>query len=154
VLAYLCVSSETITRAMEDILPDDVFNVANRRPSSSRTQFPSNSHSLPRQGRLHSELPHMPSSLTPPVRRGSPLNPQKVHQSTDLGRRRSSQADMPVASPDPSLRQRRRPSVGLSDTTRGLDLSEDEALEIGVFSNEYDLCTWHAPALAFEMDYN
>ena len=142
-LAYLCVSSETITRTMENILPDDVFtswNVANRRPSSSRTQFPSNSHSLPRQGRLRSELPHMPSSLTPPVRRGSPLNPQKVHQSTDLGRRRSSQADMPVASPDSSLRQRRRPSIGLGDTTRGLDLSEDEASEIGVFSNEYDLC--------------
>ena len=124
---------------MENTFPDDVFtswNVVNRRPSS-RTQFPSNNHSLAaRQGRLRSELPKLPSSLTPPVRRGSPLNPQKVHQAMDLGRRpRSSQADIPV---DPSLRQKRRPSIGLGNTT--LDLSGDEESEVGVFSNEYDLC--------------
>lgn len=133
---------------MENSLPDDVFtfprNVANRRPSSSRTQFHSNNHSLAaRQARLRSELPKMPSSMMPPVRKGSPLNPQKVHQATDSGRRpRSSQADIPVASTESSVYRRRRPSNGLGDTTRDLDLSADEEL-VGVFSNEYDLCTCH-----------
>ena len=133
---------------MENTLSDDVFtfprNVANRRPSSSRTQFHPNNHSLAaRQGRLRSDLAKMPSSMTPPVRRGSPLNPQKVHQAIDLGRRpRSSQADMPVASTESSLHHRRRLSTGFGDTMQDLDLSADEELEaeVGVFSNEYDLC--------------
>ena len=133
---------------MENTLPDDVFtfprNATNRRASSSRTQFHSNNHSLAaRQGRLRSDLPKMPSSMTPPVRRGSPLNPQKVHQAIDLGRRpRSSQADMPVASTESPLHHRRRLSTGLGDAIQDLDLSADEELEaeVGVFSNEYDLC--------------
>jgi len=132
---------------MENALPDDVFtsrNVVNRRPSSSRIHFPSNNHSLARQGRLRSEVPK-----TPPVRRGSPLNPHKVHQAMDLGRRqRSSQADMAVAPTDSSPRQRRNPSIGLVDPTRDSDMSADEALEVGVFSNEYDLCMWQVLALA------
>lgn len=132
---------------MENALPDDVFtfprNVANRRPSSSRSQFHSNNHNLAaRQGRLRSDLSKMPSSLTPPVRRGSPLNPQKVHQAIDLGRRRPSQADMTVASTESSHHHRRRLTAGLGDTKQDLDLSADEELEaeVGVFSNEYDLC--------------
>lgn len=130
---------------MENTLPDNVFtfprNVTNRRSSSSRT---SNNHSLAaRQGRLRSDLAKMPSSMTPPVRRGSPLNPLKVHQAIDLGRRpRSSQADMPVASTESPLHHRRRMSTGLGDAMQDLDLSADEELEaeVGVFSNEYDLC--------------
>lgn len=129
---------------MENTLPDDVFtyprNAANRRPSSSRSQFHSNTHSLAaRQGRLRSDLAKMP---TPPARRGSPLNPQKVHPAIDLGRRRSSQVDMPVASTEPPHHQRRRPSTGLGDAMQDLDLFADEELEaeVGVFSNEYDLC--------------
>ena len=133
---------------MENTLPDDVFtfprNVANRRPSSSRTQFHPNNHSITtRQGRLRSDLAKIPSSMTPPVRRGSPLNPQKVHQAIDSGRRpRSSQADMPVASTESSLHHRRRLSTGFGDAMQDLDLSPDEDLEaeVGVFSNEYDLC--------------
>ena len=85
----------------------------------------------------------MPSPMTPPVRRGSPLNPQKVHQAIDLGRRpRSSQADMSVTSTESSLHHRRRLSTGFGDAMQDLDLSADEELEaeIGVFSNEYDLC--------------
>jgi hypothetical protein len=81
----------------------------------------------------------MPSPMTPPVRRGSPLNPQKVHQANDLGRRpRSSQADMSES----SLHHRRRLSTGFGDAMQDLDLSADEELEaeVGVFSNEYDLC--------------
>jgi hypothetical protein len=116
-------------------------NVVNRRPSSSRH---SNNQSLAaRQGRLRPELHKMPSSLTPPVRRGSPLNPQKVHQAMELGRRpRSSHTDMPVASTESSPRHWRRPSTALGDTARDLDLSQDVE-EVGVFSNEYDLCMCH-----------
>lgn len=141
---------------MENTLIDDVFtsqNVANRRPSSSRIHFPSNS--LSKQGRLRSELPKAPSPMTPPVRTGSPLNPHKVHQTMDLGRRpRSSQADIHVASLDSSVRQRRKPSLGHGDTTRDLlDLSGDETVEVGVFSNEYDLCKWHMPGLASKIYY-
>ena len=47
---------------------------------------------------------------------------------------------MRVISTDSSLRQRRRSSSGLVDATTTLDVSPDEALEVGVFSNEYDLC--------------
>jgi hypothetical protein len=142
---------------MENTLPDDVFtsprNVVNRRPSSSRTQLHSHNPSLAaRQGRLRSELPNMSSSTTPPVRRGSPLNPQKVqHQAMDLGRRpRSSHADIPITFTESSLRHRRRPSTSLGDTTRDLDFSADEELgvEVGAFSNEYDLCMCHTPPLA------
>jgi hypothetical protein len=79
------------------------------------------------------------------VRRGSPLNPQKVHQAMDLGRRpRSSQADRPVPS-ELSPLHRQRPSTGLGDTTRDLDWPADEEFgaEVGVFSDEYDLCMCH-----------
>lgn len=141
--------------------PDDVFtlprNVANRRPSSSRTQFHSNNHSLSaRQGRLRSDLTKIPSSMSPPVRRGSPLNPQKAHHAVDLGRRRSSQADMPVASTESSLHHRTRLSTGLGDTMHDLDLSADEELqaEVGIFSNEYDLCMCHTPALISKIHYS
>ena len=138
---------------MESTPPDDVFTFPrNRRPSSSRTQFHSNNHSLAaRQGRLRSDLAKMP---TLPVRRGSPLNPQKVHQAIDLGRRRSPQADMPVVSPESSFHHRRRPSyTGVGDAMQDLDLSADEELEaeVGVFSNEYDLCMWHALTLISEI---
>ena len=80
--------------------------------------------------------------MTPPARRGSPLNPQKVHQAIDLGRRRSSQADMPVASTESSLHHRPRLPTGLGDAMQDLDLTPDEELEaeVGIFSNEYDLC--------------
>lgn len=134
---------------MENTLPDDVVTfprneVVNRRPSSSRIQFHSNSHSLAaRQARRRSEVP---SSVTLPARRGSPLNPQKVHQAMELGRRpRSSQADMPIASTESSPRHRRRPSTGIGDTTGDLDLPANEEFggEVGVFSDEYDLCMCH-----------
>lgn len=85
----------------------------------------------------------MPSSMTPPMRRGPSLNPQKVHQAINLGRRpRSSQADLPVASTESSPHHRRRLSTGLGDAMQDLDLSADKELEaeVGVFSNEYDLC--------------
>jgi hypothetical protein len=80
------------------------------------------------------------------VRRGSPLNPQKGHQAIDLGRRRSSQADIPVASTESSFHHRRRMSssgygAGYGDALQDLDLSAEELeAEVGVFSNEYDLC--------------
>ncbi|KAF9527706.1 hypothetical protein CPB83DRAFT_767869 [Crepidotus variabilis] len=81
------------------------------------------------------------SGLTPPVRRGSPLNPQNVNSSSPSGRR-SWQPD-PTSSPsDSSLRHKKVPSnlaTSLARITDPPSTEGDTELEIGVFSNEYDL---------------
>ncbi|KAF6766629.1 hypothetical protein DFP72DRAFT_867164 [Ephemerocybe angulata] len=120
---------------------EDVFT-ARREPSSStlasspviRPQIPSPSpfEAPPtRQSRQFPEYSQKPYGLgfTPPIRRGSPLNPQKASQ------RRSLQSNVSVMD-SPPPRHRRIPSPGIMDI--GGQPIEQEP-ETSSFSNEYDL---------------
>jgi len=126
-------------------LEDDVFSSRDstgQRTLSSRIHFPLNDPILNRP--RSAQKTH--SGLTPPVRHGSPLNPLNANPTMDT-RRRPWPSDPPVAgsSMDSSPRHRRAHTQGLigmsrmSDSAGDSNVSEDVELEVGVFSNEYDL---------------
>ncbi|KAF8167673.1 hypothetical protein B0H34DRAFT_682662 [Crassisporium funariophilum] len=126
-------------------LDDDVFtsrDVPHQRMPTSR--MPINDSSSSRRGRLRPEAPKTLQGVYPPVRRGSPLNPQKGNQVMD-SRRRPWPSDVLVPPVDSTSRQRKNTSLGLGDNTRmdavtrDPSLAQDGELEVGVFSNEYDL---------------
>lgn len=106
-------------------------------PSSpvARQHFPSPLEgSIARQSRQYPEYPQKSYGLgfPPPVRRGSPLNPQKNSH------RRSVQSNVSLLD-SPPLRHRRVPSPGVVDMGSP-NLEQD--VDVGVFSNEYDLGGW------------
>ena len=116
----------------DDHTPRDAPNT---KPSSSRIHFPLHEPSSSRPVRYRPDAPKGFTTLTPPVRRGSPLNPQNASDP----RRRAWPADLPPASPEsPLSRQRKSPSVGGSTRHELLSTAPDS--ELGVFSDEYDLC--------------
>lgn len=123
------------------VVDDDVFSskTSSNRPSSSRIHFPLNEPGPSRPSiRPRPESQKLLSGMTPPIRRGSPLNPQNVGQSTDMRRR-------PSATPD-SPRHRRNLSFSNGRTQRTQSTLDDthmyihDELEMGLFSDEYDLC--------------
>ena len=120
---------------------DDIFtprDAPNSKPSSSRIHFPLHEPSSSRPVR------HRPDSkgftaLTPPVRRGSPLNPLNASDP----RRRAWPSDLPPASPESSLsRHRRKPPMAGLTRLELLPTAPDTELGVGVFSDEYDLCAF------------
>ena len=123
----------------------DVFNSrdpTNQRASSSRIHFPSNDpiFNRPRSAQMH-------PGLSPPVRRGSPLNPLNVVQPMD-SRRRPWPADASVLEASPRHRRGHSQAVGnssrLVDFPGDSNMLQDAELEVGVFSNEYDLGVSHS----------
>ena len=123
---------------------DDIFtsrDAPNPKPSSSRIHFPLHEPSSSRPVRHRPDVPKGFTAFTPPVRRGSPLNPQNANQLSDP-RRRAWPSELPPASPESSLsRHRRNPSIRPRSLTRleSLPTPPDSELEVGVFSDEYDL---------------
>jgi len=120
-------------------MEDDIFtprDTPNPKPSSSRIHFPLHEPSSFRPVR-HRPDASKGLAFTPPVRRGSPLNPQNANQLADP-RRRAWASDLPPGSPESSLsRHRRNPPMGPRSLT--LSTPPDNELEVGVFSDEYDL---------------
>ncbi|KDR85432.1 hypothetical protein GALMADRAFT_234305 [Galerina marginata CBS 339.88] len=125
------------------ITEDDIFTP--RDPSSqwappSRIHFPANESISTRPTRHRPEGPKvLQSGLTPPIRRGSPLNPQNANQTADA-RRRPWPPDILLTSPDVSSRHRRSTSLNLErESAKELNAIPDGEQEVGVFSDEYDL---------------
>lgn len=123
------------------VVDDDVFSsrTSSNRASSSRIHFPLNEPGPSRPGlRPWSESQKLLSGVAPPVRRGSPLNPQNVGQSADTRRR-------PSATPE-SPRHRRNLSLNNGKVARTQSTLDEthihirDELEMGLFSDEYDLC--------------
>ena len=121
---------------MEDNHPpvheDDVFSSRDSTTVSQRAS--SSRHHISQHDPIQSR-PRPPqkthAGLTSPLRRGSPLNPQNVNQSPEIRRR-------PLSSDSPPRSRRQTPA----SITRMADSSTDGPdtdLEIGGFSNEYDL---------------
>lgn len=111
---------------------DDIFSsrdstTVSQRASSSRRPIsphdPTQSRPRPPQ-KVH-------TGLTSPLRRGSPLNPQNVNQNPEIRRR-------PLSSDSPP-RSRRQTSASVTRMADSSTDGPDTDLEIGVFSNEYDL---------------
>lgn len=125
---------------MEDDSSDLRANAV--RQSSTRIHFPAgNNMGSNRSIRTRpSDGQHVLAGLTPPVRRGSPLNPQNVSQTMDF-RRQPWPLDVPFPpSPDPPSRQRRNLSFSHTPNLRlESSLGPDNQLESGAFSDEYEL---------------
>lgn len=124
------------------LLEDERDASPNQWSSPSRIHFPPSEATSSRPSRHRPESYKLPSGLTPPLRRGSPLNPQNA-QGADT-RRRPWPQDAPVSS-DQSIRHRRPVSSSQATPTRfeadsNLNNSPDRGLESGLFSDEYDLC--------------
>ncbi|CAA7265940.1 unnamed protein product [Cyclocybe aegerita] len=127
-------------------IEDDVFgsrDAPNQRLSPSRNHFTPSDPISTRPIRHRPEVQKTHTGLTPPVRRGSPLNPQNIAQAE--ARRRSRPPDVALPSSDSSSRHRRTVSHSLGTMARIPDFfggalgGQDAELEVGVFSNEYDL---------------
>ncbi len=122
-------------------MEDDVFSprANTARSSSIRIHFPANnSIGVNRQIRTRPDSQHSLSGLTPPLRRGSPLNPHNINQPMD-SRFVAWPVDPTFSSVDPSSWPRRNSSYSQANNVR-LDLQQqDFPLESGVFSDEYDL---------------
>ena len=106
---------------------DDIFSPGTYQKASSRPHFSlmDTLQSRPRP----SQRTH--STYAPPIRRGSPLNPQNT---PELRRR-----PLPSDGIDSSPRSRR---LNLASMTRMADSwpsHDPDVEEVGVFSNEYDL---------------
>jgi hypothetical protein len=129
---------------------DDVFMVPQDSVITSkpnRIRFPADDSTSPRHGRRSPEVSSKSYGISaiPPIRRGSPLNPQKVNTPLDT-RRRTRPADVSSPSLDSPPRQRRNLNTGVTDPIRDSKLpSQQVGLDhghggMGAFSNEYDLC--------------
>ena len=112
---------------------DDVFSSRDSTTVSQRASSSSRQHIS-----LHDPTPSRPRppqkthlGLTPPLRRGSPLNPQNVNQNLEIRRR-------PLSSDSPPRSRRQTSSITRIADSLSTD-SPDTDLEIGAFSNEYDL---------------
>lgn len=125
--------------------PNDVFSskeASTHWSSTSRIHFPAHEVISTRPSRHRPEGSKLPSGLTPPIRRGSPLNPQNVSQVPD-SRRRPWPSDALLVSPDSLSRHRRNTSFNLGPTPRIESVPpSDVGPEVGVFSDEYDLCEY------------
>ncbi|KIM47778.1 hypothetical protein M413DRAFT_439448 [Hebeloma cylindrosporum] len=120
-------------------MEDDIFtprDAPNSKPSSSRIHFPPHEPSSTRPVRYRPDVPKGFSTLAPPVRRGSPLNPQNASDP----RRRGWPSDLPPASPESSLlRHKRNPSIAGLTRMEPPPTAPDSEMGVGVFSDEYDL---------------
>ncbi|KAH9486529.1 hypothetical protein JR316_0000594 [Psilocybe cubensis] len=119
---------------------DEVVVTKDNRWSPPRAHFPPNEMYSVRPSRPRMEGTKLQSGLTPPVRRGSPLNPQNVTHPVDP-RRRPRPSDVLVSS-DVLNRHRRTTSFTQGNLGR-LDSEftpiNDIGPEGGTFSDEYDL---------------
>ncbi|PPR08127.1 hypothetical protein CVT24_012371 [Panaeolus cyanescens] len=127
-------------------LEDDVFNSRDNRakPAICRNihnPLPQDTHPRPVHRRPESPLSLHSNIITPPLRRGSPLNPQKSNQLYDARRR-----PWPSESHN-SVESAMRPRVNLPSGHNETSLGEithtnpvnELEQEAGIFSNEYDL---------------
>ncbi|KAF4623496.1 hypothetical protein D9613_002205 [Agrocybe pediades] len=131
---------------MENTLPvnaesNDVFSSSKDSspnwPSPSRIHFSTNEATSSRSPRLRPDGPKLPSGLTPPIRRGSPLNPHNFGQAQEP-RRRPWPSD--TSAGDSLPRHRRNTSFNLGAASQRMDtVSLEAGQEVGVFSDEYDL---------------
>ncbi|KAF8913091.1 hypothetical protein CPB84DRAFT_1670496 [Gymnopilus junonius] len=127
---------------------DDIFSskdASTRYSSSSRVQFPNESASTSSRPFHHRSERQKPfhSGLAPPIRRGSPLNPQNANLAVD-SRRRPDSSEMPILSPDQQVRHRRNTSSNLGALPRPEAVKDsnawtDNEVEYGMFLDEYDL---------------
>ncbi len=121
---------------------DDVFSSrdSSQRASSSRLHF-SAYDSLQHR---HRSPQKMRAGFSPPVRLGSPLNPQNVTQTSELRRRPWPPDATHSSSESPPRSKKGNPIAKIHDSqsTEGPDTES----EVGAFSNEYDLgaCFWLA----------
>lgn len=121
---------------------DEVAGYRENRWSPPRAHFPPNDMYSVRPSRPRTEGPKLPSGLTPPVRRGSPLNPQNANHATDP-RRRPRPSGVLLVSPDALSRHRRTTSFtqgSLGRLDSEFNTMHDVEPEGGAFSDEYDLC--------------
>ncbi|KAF9454083.1 hypothetical protein P691DRAFT_656679 [Macrolepiota fuliginosa MF-IS2] len=122
---------------------EDVFSTPPEQvhPHRSRIYFPESS-STGRRVPYSPEGPTMHTHMAPPIRRSSPLNPQRA-PGQDRRRPRSSDALNPTTS-DPVFRTRRSPLLApmddsLPQTVRSIPELDVGTNEAGAFSDEYDL---------------
>jgi len=107
---------------------DDVFS--SHQKTSPRLHF---SLMDPLQSRPRtSQRTH--STFAPPIRRGSPLNPQNVIQTPELRRR-----PLPSDTADSSPRSRRLNSASITRMAETWNINDTDVEDVGAFSNEYDL---------------
>ncbi|KJA25846.1 hypothetical protein HYPSUDRAFT_134350 [Hypholoma sublateritium FD-334 SS-4] len=119
-------------------MEDDVFSsrANTTRPSPARIHFPTNNNiGINRSTRTR---PDSLSGFTPPLRRGSPLNPHNTNQPID-SQFVAWPVDPTFSSVDPSSWPRRNPSFGQVNNVRLDSQQQDFPLESNVFSDEYDL---------------
>lgn len=135
-------------------MEDDIYtprDAPNNKPSSSRIHFPPHESSSSRPMRYRPDASKGFTTLTPPVRRGSPLNPQNASDP----RRRAWPSDLPPASPEsPLSRHRRNPSMAGLTRPELLPTAPDSELGVGVFSDEYDLCAFGFSSFGVELKLN
>lgn len=122
---------------------DDVFSTPPEQahPHRSRIYFPE-SPSPTRRRPYSVEAPAIHAHMTPPIRRGSPLNPLRA---PGQDRRRLSSSDGLNPTSEPLFRTRRSPLLApmddqLSPNIRSIPELDAGVNEVSAFSDEYDLC--------------
>jgi hypothetical protein len=115
----------------------------NQQPTQEDV-FSSHNTSQPKAPRLHFSLmdtfqTRRPSQRThptfvPPIRRGSPLNPQNVNKTPELRRR-----PLPSDTADSPPRSKRLNSASMTRMADAWHSNDTDVEDVGVFSNEYDL---------------
>lgn len=121
---------------------DDVFGVPPELEEAhthrSRVYFPE-SPSPTRRKPYSAEGSSMHAHISSPLRRGSPLNPQRA---SNQDRRHPSSNDPLNPASEPLFRLRRSPLLVPMDDTNFRSIPEQESgvNEVNVFSEEYDLC--------------
>lgn len=135
-------------------MEDDIYtprDTPNSKASSSRIHFPLHEPSSSRPVRHRPDAPKGLATLTPPVRRGSPLNPLNASDP----RRRAWPSDLPPTSPESSLsRHRRNPSMAGLARLELLPTAPNTELGVGVFSDEYDLCAFEFSSFGVKIKLN
>jgi len=137
--------SSTFSNTEDDVFMVPQDGVITNKPN--RIRFPVDDSTSPRHGRRSPEVSSKSYGISaiPPIRRGSPLNPQKVNSPLDT-RRRTRPADVSSPSLDSPPRQRRNLNTGMTDPNRDSKLPSQKVGSdhghggTGAFSNEYDLC--------------